>query len=399
MRQEPTDARRGSSDLARFTLLFSVLYCSFGVASPFLPAFLLSRGISPEQIGLFLSLSQFVRVLSVPIAGRIADTLEARRDVLAICAVGSAIFAAAFLPANTAWILLIITLLQAAMLAPTASIADALALRSAAPKGGSPMRFEYGWVRGAGSAAFIVGSVVSGQAVAFLGFGTALAAQAVLLTVAAGTALLVPKNPSRFSPNVRTNRGLSELLLNRPFLWLILVAATVLGSHAMHDAFAMISWSAAGISSAAGAILWSGSVAAEVLIFFLIGPWLLSRISPQQAMMIAAFAAVLRWTVMGATANVLALALVEPLHGLTFALLHLACMRILVRVTPNELAATAQAIYAFGIAVSIGLLTLASGYLYAKFGSGGFFVMAGLATTSLPFIWCLSRSLRASERL
>jgi PPP family 3-phenylpropionic acid transporter len=367
------------------------------VASPFLPAFLLSRGISPEQIGLILSLSQFVRVLSAPIAGRIADTLKARRGVLAICTVGSAIFAAAFIPANAVWILLLITLLQAAMLAPTASIADALALRSAEPKGRRPRRFEYGWVRGAGSAAFIVGSVISGQAVTLLGSATALAAQAVLLTIAAGTALLAPKDPSRLSPNERTNSSLSELLLNPPFLWLILVAAIVLGSHAMHDAFAMISWNAAGISSAAGAILWSGSVAAEVLIFFLIGPWLLSRISPQQTMMIAAFAAVLRWTVMGATANVLALALVEPLHGLTFALLHLGSMRILVRVTPNELAATAQATYAFGIAVSIGLLTLVSGYLYAKFGTGGFFVMAGLASTSLPILWALSRSLRKTE--
>jgi len=39
------------------------------------------------------------------------------------------------------------------------------------------------------------------------------------------------------------------------------------------------------------------------------------------------------------------LGLVQPLHGLTFALLHLACMRLIVQVVPVRLAATAQSIY------------------------------------------------------
>jgi hypothetical protein len=42
--------------------------------------------------------------------------------------------------------------------------------------------------------------------------------------------------------------------------------------------------------------------------------------------------------------------LVEPLHGLTFALLHLACMQTLSVVVPPALAATAQRIYG-GVAV------------------------------------------------
>jgi PPP family 3-phenylpropionic acid transporter len=385
---------RTSSDLLRFALLFSALYSAFGVASPFLPAFLSSRAMSPEQIGLILSLSTFVRIVSGPIAGRMADRLEARRGVLAICILGAALAAFAFIPAHGFAILLAIALLQAALLAPTTTLADALALRSASADSGGSARFEYGWVRGAGSAAFIMGSLVSGQAVGILGPAAALGAQAVLLALAFATCLLLPKSARSGQGSEVTARGLSALFSNPPFLWLVVTAAIVLGSHAMHDTFAMIAWNAAGISPATGAILWSGSVAAEVLIFFLVGPLLLRKISPQWAMAIAAVAAALRWTVMGATSNIVALALVEPLHGLTFALLHLACMRILVRVTPPELAATAQAGYAFGIAVTTAALTLASGYLYAALGSGGFFVMAGLSALSLPFVALLSLSLQ-----
>ena len=65
------------SDLLRFALLFSVLYLGFGVASPFLPAFLSLRGVTPEQLGLVLSLATTIRLVSGPIAGRMADRLRA----------------------------------------------------------------------------------------------------------------------------------------------------------------------------------------------------------------------------------------------------------------------------------------------------------------------------------
>jgi MFS transporter, PPP family, 3-phenylpropionic acid transporter len=393
---EPSGPNRTSADLLRFIVLFSALYVAFGVASPFLPAFLLSRGIAPEQLGFLLSLSIIVRLGSGPIAGRIADRLHALRRVLTICTAGAAVLASCFVPISGFLPLLVTSLLHAALLAPTTTLADALALRSAT-QNGNP-RFEYGWVRGTGSAAFIAGTIASGQAVNVLGLGSALAAQAIFLASAACAASLVPEIPMRR----REGRGhsyeaaipgLSTLLFNRAFRRLVLVAALVLGSHAMHDAFAMIVWNAAGISPAIGSILWSASVAAEILVFFVVGPWLLQRNTPIKAMIIAALAAMLRWIVMSQGPSVLILALVQPLHGLTFALLHLACMRILVVVTPIELAATAQAVYAFGIGASAAMVTLASGFLYARVGPAGFLVMAALALASLPAIWALSRSL------
>jgi MFS family permease len=108
MISELNRSARASSDLVRFALLFSVLYSAFGVASPFLPMFLSSRTISPEQIGLIISLSTFVRIVSGPIAGRMADRLGARREILAVCTFGAAVFALAFLPAHGFSLLLVI---------------------------------------------------------------------------------------------------------------------------------------------------------------------------------------------------------------------------------------------------------------------------------------------------
>jgi PPP family 3-phenylpropionic acid transporter len=392
---------RKYNDLARFILLFATLYLSFGVASPFLPAFLSARGVSSEQIGLILSIGTLIRVASGLFAGVLADRSHARSKILAFFIFGSGVIACAFMPAHEFLLLFSISLLHAASLAPTTMLADAIALQSAHQNSGPP-RFEYGWIRGTGSAAFIVGSLLSGQTIEIFGLTAAIGGQALFLTFAGCSAWFIPDNRNQattVNPVLTHRAGASSTLIrNRPFRYLVLVAGIILGSHAMHDAFAMIAWNAAGISAAAGSVLWSTSVAAEVLVFFLVGPALLRLVTPQMAMTIVALAAVVRWCVLAQTNNIFALALAETLHGVTFGLLHLACMRIIVRITPPELAATAQAVYGISIAIISAALTFASGYLYAGLGSRGFFLMAVLAITSLIPIWGLSGSLRLSRR-
>ena len=137
-------------------------------------------------------------------------------------------------------------------------------------------------------------------------------------------------------------------------------------------------------------VLWSESVAAEVLVFFLIGPALVTWLTPAGALAVAALAGLLRWTVMAQSAAVLALALVQPLHGITFALLHLACMRLLARIVPPGLEGTAQALYGtVGIGAVTACLTLVSGALYARVGAHGFWVMAALCVLAFPLTWKL----------
>ena len=134
-------------------------------------------------------------------------------------------------------------------------------------------------------------------------------------------------------------------------------------------------------------LLWSEAVAAEVVVFFFVGPALLKRIGPHGAAVLAAAAGIVRWSVMAVTNSVVVLSFVQPLHGLTFALLHLACMRIIASVVPIRLSATAQAFYAFGSGVVSAALTALSGTLYATYGGLSFFAMAVLCGVALPFAW------------
>jgi MFS transporter, PPP family, 3-phenylpropionic acid transporter len=139
--------------------------------------------------------------------------------------------------------------------------------------------------------------------------------------------------------------------------------------------------------------LWSLSVAAEVIVFFLIGPWLMRLLTPAGAIALAAVAGATRWLVAALTVDIAVLALTQPLHGITFALLHLACMRLLAAHVPSHLAATAQAIYGtVAVGAATAFLTLASGWLYGRLGPTAFAIMSLLCLAALPLAALLRRS-------
>ena len=375
--------------LLRFVALYALMYGAFGVSSPFMPSFFERRGLVPEQLGVLFGAGTAIRLISGPMCGRLADLTGALRGILAICTALAAMVAVGLLGVAGFPALLAMSLLHAAVLAPITTLADALALGAGAPRPAGA-RFEYGWVRGAGSGAFILGTLLSGQVVGAWGLGSILVLHASQLALAACTALLVPAPSQPGSVEGRIEpaqtQGVFGLLRIAEFRRVMLVATLVLGSHAMHDTFAVLRWSAAGVSPSMVSVLWSESVAAEVVVFFLIGPSLVRRLGASGVMALAAAAGLLRWVVVASTTAVTALALVQPLHGLTFAALHLACMRVIPAIVPPGLAATAQAMYALGAGAATAVLTLASGRLYARLGGQAFLGMALLCAAAIPLV-------------
>ena len=374
------------------------MYAAFGLASPFTPAFLQDRGLGVTSVGAFLALGTAIRALSAPAAGRVADRLAALRPTLSLCAAAAALASLLLLIPRHPALILGILFIYSVALAPVVPLSDALALGAAKPEVQTRQPgFRYGWVRGTGSAAFIIGALGGGQAIALFGFSALLITSAACLLVAAFAALLVPElRPDAPSPAERVDFGNVLLLFRIPaFRRVLIVAALILGGHALHDNFAVIRWREEGMDPRTISILWSESVAAEVIVFFFVGEPLLRRVGPAAAAAISAGAATLRWIIMGATAAVPAMALIEPLHGLTFALLHLTCMQVLTRTVPREFAGTAQAVYGtIGVGIATSALTFVSGELYSLFAAHAFWVMAALALIALP----LTPGLRAQDR-
>src|SRR5580700_3773328 len=371
-RRSLAEARIALGSFDRFLLLYGTMFAAFGVASPFLPALLHERGLGPSEIGAVLAAGTAVRLITGPAISRLADRLGKHRQILTVFLATAAVIAFGYdLPAGFA-IFLIVSVAHASTLAPIVPIADAMTLAAA------PGRFHYGWVRGGASAAFIVGSVSAGQVVAATSLGGIIWMNGTLLALAAVTVLWLPRN------------ALDRPLAPRQANVRALLAALVMSSHALHDGFEVLRWEDGGIGPGAAGLLWSEGVLAEVVVFVVVGPTLLRWLGPAGAAALAASAGVVRWSVTALTAWLPAMALVEPLHGLTFALLHLACMQMLSAIVPPALAATAQAIYGtVAVGAMTAILSLASGPLYGAFGARAFWAMALLCAAALPIAFAM----------
>jgi MFS transporter, PPP family, 3-phenylpropionic acid transporter len=67
-------------------------------------------------------------------------------------------------------------------------------------------------------------------------------------------------------------------------------------------------------------------------------------------------------------------------------------MQLIVRIVPQQLAATAQAIYGtVGIGIATAGLMLLSGWLYARYGPTAFLAMSLLCLAALPLAFGLNR--------
>lgn len=373
--------------LLAFLALYVLMYAAFGTASPFWPRYFEVRGLTPEELGVLFGLGNAARLIAGPLANRIADLLGALRITLAVC-IGIAVAATLGLAAvQGLFLILVVYLAQSAGLAPITTLADALAARASGREPG----FEYGWVRGAASAAFVGGTLAAGQVLGVFGLGAIIWMYASLLAAALAAAALVPESDTaaeRAADPVGQSviGGLRELLGLPTFRRIVVIAALIYGSHAMHDTFSVIRWTAAGVGTATSSMLWSEAVAAEVVMFVLFGPILLRRFGVAGAAALAAVAGILRWVVEAETAVVWIVAFVQPLHGITFALLHLACMRVIASSVPAHLAATAQAVYAIGPGLATAGLVWVSGQLYGAYGPPGFLIMAAFCVLSLPLV-------------
>jgi PPP family 3-phenylpropionic acid transporter len=336
----------------------------------------------PSRIGSVLAAGTAVRLITGPVISRFVDRSGKRQQSLAVLVAMAAVVAFGYsLPAGFA-IFLLVSVARASALAPIVPIADAMTLAAA------PGRFQYGWVRGGASAAFVVGAVGAGQVTQATSLGSIVWMNGTVLALATVAALRLPRN-ALDRPIVQRQANVCASFWAPGFLPLMALAALVLGSHALHDGFEVLRWQEGHRAEHSGAIVVGGSP----------GGGCRFRAGGSNATEVA-------WVSRGGRAgcqrgnNPLdrhrchrlapAMVLVEPLHGLTFALLHLACMQMLSVIIPPALTPTAQAIYgAVAVGAMSAILSLVSGPLYGARGARAFWAMALLCAAALPIAFAM----------
>jgi PPP family 3-phenylpropionic acid transporter len=375
----------------RLAFFFAAVFFLIGVQLPFWPVWLASRGLSPVEIGAVFAVSQWVKTLTTPLLGVVADRRGERRRVMLLLGTGMFAILLLCLPARGFAPLLVLNALGGACLSALIPLGDNVAL--AVARAG---RLDYGRMRLWGTIAFVVATLAAGTALAGYDADRIL----YLLIAAAGGVLAacraLPDVPLPARANVRTAR---RHLVAPRFLAFLAAATLIQASHSVYYAFGTLHWQTLGYSTRTIAALWAEGAVAEIALFFWGAP-LLARCGALGLIALGGAGGALRWAVTALTGDLALLAGAQLLHALSFGAAHLGAMHVLAGDVPAEHSATAQTAYAAIVGgIGAGLGTLAAGALYAAAGGRAYLAMSLCAGTGAVLAALLTRRRRGTPTI
>jgi PPP family 3-phenylpropionic acid transporter len=367
----------------RLGLFYSAIFIGTGVSSPYMPVWFAHHGLSGAQIGLILSLPMMARALTAPLLAVWADSFKLRRTALIFMALGvTAAYAAMALPLGFAgWA--VVWFVASSAFTTMSPLTDVLVLSRARRD-----RFNFGWPRGIGSLAFIVGNVTMG---AVLTWGSP---ELVLVWITAAAALsalgarfLLPADAvheegarmralDRFA-------GLGDLLKDQGFMTAAVAAGLIQSAHAFYYGFSTLAWKQQGIPESMTGVLWGVGVAVEVAFMWFFEPWR-RRVGPRNLLVLGGAAALIRWTGLAFSPPLWLIFPLQTLHVLSYAATFLASLQLIERLSTPRNASAAQAVNsALSGGVLMGVATMASGPLFDRFGAHGYLLMSAMCAAGL----------------
>lgn len=358
---------------------FLGFFFAYGVYLPFWSLWFKEQGVSSTDIGLLVGIGLATRcVANMVITPRIHKA-EHIMPALRWLSFAALIFVGFhFFTGGSFWLMALATVLFNLCCGPVVPLSDALANYYARLK-----MLDYGRTRLWGSIAFIVGSTVVGYLISL--YGTDM----ILYTALVGVfiSLLLSMRSANVMPVTRSEHHserpkLTQLLTDGPVVKFLLLAALIQGSHAAYYSFSAIYWQQAGHSEEIIGYLWSLGVVSEVAVFAL-SKRLFAGWSLRALFVAASIGVMLRWGITASTTLLLGLVLVQLLHGVTFAMAHIAAIQYIQNSEEHKMVAL-QALYnALPLGAFIAAMTAFSGWGFEHWGANVFWVMAAMGLVAL----------------
>ncbi|EGQ8074097.1 3-phenylpropionate MFS transporter [Vibrio vulnificus] len=358
---------------------FLGFFFAYGVYLPFWSLWFKEQGVSSTDIGLLVGIGLATRcVANMVITPRIHKA-EHIMPALRWLSFAALIFVSFhFFTGGSFWLMALATVLFNLCCGPVVPLSDALANYYARLK-----MLDYGRTRLWGSIAFIAGSTAVGYLISL--YGTDM----ILYTALVGVfiSLLLSMRSANVMPVTRSEHHserpkLTQLLTDGPVVKFLLLAALIQGSHAAYYSFSAIYWQQAGHSEEIIGYLWSLGVVSEVAVFAL-SKRLFAGWSLRALFVAASIGVMLRWGITASTTLLLGLVLVQLLHGVTFAMAHIAAIQYIQNSEEHKMVAL-QALYnALPLGAFIAAMTAFSGWGFEHWGASVFWVMAAMGLVAL----------------
>jgi PPP family 3-phenylpropionic acid transporter len=371
----PSSSSAQVAGRTRFAVALSFFYTGLhsanGVLLPFFAVWLSSRGFSVQEIGLTVALATLTRLISVPLAARIADRTGSTGRVLT----GFALLALVLFPLMAMGYgfaaLFPFVMLAFFVWNPLMPLADSYGLAGAAKRG-----LHYGRMRLIGSGAFMVASVATGYAVKAFGISPLILIASGTMALMAFASLFLPADHREKAKSGRSKGALTSGTL----VALLMAAAFVQSSHALFYSFGTIHYLALGYADSLAGWLWAVGVISEMTLFF-VASQVMRIMRPETMLAVGGIVGTLRWSLASLDPGLEGQVGLQLLHAGTFAINHLGALAVLQARVPSSHQASGQALFVVVAGLTMTVATYLSGLAYEAFAGKAYLMMAGLALT------------------
>ncbi|MCY9805239.1 3-phenylpropionate MFS transporter [Vibrio scophthalmi] len=358
---------------------FIGFFFAYGVYLPFWALWFEEQGVSPTDIGLLVGIGFATRCVANMVITPRLHKVEHLMPALRWLTFAALLFVGFhFFTGGNFWLMALATVAFNSCLGPIIPLSDAMANYYSRLK-----MLDYGRTRLWGSLAFIAGSTVVGMLVAR--YGTDMILYTALAGIFVALVLGMRKTnpmPVTTSESQAERPKLTELLRDSAVVKFLVLVALIQGSHAAYYSFSTIYWKGAGYSEEIIGYLWSLGVASEVAVFAL-SKRMFAGWSLRMLFVVAALGVTVRWGLTASTTVLLALVAIQVLHGVTFAMAHIAAIQYIQGQEERKMVAL-QALYnAIPLGAFIALMTALSGWGYENWGANVFWAMAAMGVVAL----------------
>ena len=374
--------------ILRLSLVYVFLFFVIGIFMPFFPLWLKWKQLSSVEISFVLAAPLFARVIFTPMLSFWADRVGNYKAVVQAVSFGSVMTVLLLLGSNGFWQIFIVALLFSICWTTNLPLVETIAMRGVKQQGA-----HYGFMRLWGSLSFIAASFGVGYLTDIYEHSIILYLLiAAIFTTFISVFFLPSESKEKTKIEDRASLKDAYAIVRLPVFIAFLVGASLIQtSHAILYSFGTIHWQSLGISSTYIGLLWAIGVIAEI-IMFMYTKRLLGAFGPVWLLLLAGFAAVIRWIVMAFDPSLPWLFILQCLHAFTFGLGHLGAIYFISMAIPDKYAATIQGLYAaFSIGFFMGIATLASGTLYVQLEGMAYLVMAVVGLVSIGFNYYVLR--------
>lgn len=383
---------RGNASLTSLKLYNFFIYGAISIFAGFLQLYLQEIGMTKLEIGSLMAIGPFVSLFANPFWGYWSDKSRNIRVVLMLMMAGTFVLAQAVFYAPTySWIyasMIVFYFFQSPLFAQTNSLILGYI-------DGTSQKF--GTFRLWGSLGWALTVAAAGPLIDRLGIRSVSIVFAVMIVIAFGFSLLLPRQHIASDTPVITFRRFGRVMFNPYFMTFIGLGVLVSVPNAMNSTFmSLYITEMGGSKQMVGYAIFTSSIL-EAVVFLLLDRLLKRRMSMLLAyLVLICLLFALRWQLMAGATSPLEIVFIQLTHSVTFGGYFYVGTQLTMLFIPKPYRSSGQAVYTMAWGGLSGVIAgLFGGWLFQNFGAeimyniGVFFSLIGAA--GFAVMWLMNR--------